>query len=124
MPDKKRKKKRGCLGRFIFIIIVAVVSIGVWSAGYAGIGVDPECKEAMDSYEEFFDEYVEFMEKYENSGNPSSMLSNFNEYMSKYNETMTKLNAVDEDNLSDADQAYYQKVNERIQKKLMAASMS
>lgn len=57
------------MGRFIFIIIVAVVGIGVWSAGSAGIGVDPECKEAMDSYEEFFDEYVEFMEKYENSGN-------------------------------------------------------
>lgn len=79
--------------------------------------VTPEFKEAMDSYEAFFDEYVAFMEKYKSSSDPTSLMSEYSSYMARYSEMMEKFNAVDQDSLSEADQAYYVEVSARISQK-------
>ena len=80
--------------------------------------VDPDFKKMMDSYEAFFDEYVEFMQKYENSGDVLSMMDDYSDYLTKYADYMEKLYAVDTNNLSVADAAYYTEVSARIVKKL------
>jgi len=87
------------------------------------IGVTPEFKAAMDSYEAFFDEYVEFMKKYSNSDDQLSMMNDYLSYLERYSEVMEKLDAIDEDQLSDADMAYYIEVNARIEKKLLEVSV-
>ena len=85
-----------------------------------GIGVSPDFKAAMDSYEEFFDEYVEFVKKYENSDSSSqlSMMTDLTDYMTKYTETMEAMEKIEDEDLNDAEMAYYLEVNSRIMKKL------
>lgn len=84
--------------------------------------VTPSFKEAMDSYEEFFDEYVAFMKKYSESDDTLSMLNDYTQYMTQYTETMNKMNEINEDELSDADLAYYIEVQARISQKLLEAA--
>lgn len=81
-------------------------------------GIRPEFKEAMDSYEAFFDEYVAFMEKYAESDDTTSLLADYSNYMSQYAEVMKKMDAIDEDELSTAEAAYYLEVSTRITQKL------
>ena len=85
------------------------------AADNSGDGVTPEFKEAMDEYEEFFDKYAEFMKKY---GDGSGDLTEYAEMMAQYSTTMEKLDEIDEDSLSDADEAYYLEVMARINQKL------
>ena len=73
----------------------------------------------MDSYEEFFDEYYEFMKKYTNSDDATSMLTDYADYMAKYAETMEKMEAINQDELSTAEAAYYAEVSSRISQKLL-----
>lgn len=80
--------------------------------------IDPEFKEAMDSYEAFFDEYCEFMEKYSETDDTTGMLADYADYMTKYAEMMEKMNAIDQDELSTAETAYYVEVTTRITQKL------
>ena len=82
-------------------------------------GVTPEFKEMMDSYEAFMDEYIEFMKKYQNSSGTISMLSDYADYMAKYADFTEKINAVDENELSVADQKYYLEVTTRVAQKLL-----
>ena len=72
----------------------------------------------MDSYEAFFDEYVAFMEKYAESDDTTSLLADYSNYMSQYAEVMKKMDAIDEDELSTAEAAYYLEVSTRITQKL------
>ncbi len=65
----------------------------------------------MDSYEQFFDQYVEFMKKYKDSGDSISMLADYTKMMQQYTDTMNKLNAIDQNSLSAADEAYYREGN-------------
>lgn len=81
--------------------------------------ISPEFKEAMDSYEEFFDEYYEFMKKYTKSDDATSMLTDYADYMAKYAETMEKMEAINQDELSTAEAAYYAEVSARISQKLL-----
>lgn len=81
--------------------------------------ISPEFKEAMDNYEEFFDEYCEFMKKYTNSDDATSMLTDYADYMAKYAETMEKMEAINQDELSTAEVAYYAEVSARISQKLL-----
>lgn len=83
--------------------------------------VTPEFKETMDSYEAFFDEYIEFMEKYENSDDTTSMMLDLADYMEKYADFMAKIDAIDENELSEADALYYAEVSARIYAKLAEA---
>ena len=76
----------------------------------------------MDSYEKFFDQYVEFMKKYKDSGNSISMLADYTKMMQQDTDTMTKLNAIDQNSLSAADEAYYLEVMGRITQKLASVA--
>ncbi len=83
-------------------------------------GMHPEFKEAMDSYEEFMDEYCEFMEKYKDSdGTDIGMLADYTEYLSKYTEFVDSFDDWDEDEMNDAELAYYLDVQNRVNKKLL-----
>lgn len=85
-------------------------------------GIRPEFKEAMDSYEAFFDEYIAFMEKYANTTDPTAMLSDYMDFMTRYIEAMEALEAINEDDLSSAELAYYLEVMTRINQKLLSAA--
>lgn len=80
--------------------------------------VSPDFKKTMDSYEKTIDEYVKFMKKYSESNDTLSMAADYAKYLKQYTDTMEKLDSIDEDSLSDADLAYYIKVNGRITEKL------
>ena len=75
---------------------------------------------AMDSYEDFFDEYVAFMKSYNSSD--VSMLVRYTSLLTQYQETMEKMDAIDENSLSTADQAYYITVHSRITQKLLSVT--
>lgn len=81
--------------------------------------IRPEFKEAMDSYEQFYDEYVAFMQKYKENPSDLTLLADYASYMARYEDTMNKLDAIDEDDLTTAELAYYIEVNARIQQKLL-----
>lgn len=81
--------------------------------------INPEFKETMDSYEEFFDKYCEFMKKYSNSDDVTSMLTDYTDYMTRYTETMKKMEAINQNDLSTAEVAYYTEVSARISQKLL-----
>ena len=80
----------------------------------ATLGIRPEFKDTMDSYEAFFKEYVDFLKKYESSGNALGMLSDYMDYISKYAEMSEKLNSLKISDLSHEETAYYLEVTARI----------
>ena len=84
--------------------------------------VSADFKASMDSYEQFFDQYVEFMKKYKDSGDSISMLADYTKMMQQYTDTMNKLNAIDQNSLSAADEAYYLEVMGRITQKLVSVA--
>ena len=84
--------------------------------------VSADFKASMDSYEQFFDQYVEFMQKYKDSGDSVSMLADYAKMMQQYSDTMNKLNAVDQNSLNAADEAYYIEVMGRITQKLASVA--
>lgn len=64
------------------------------------------------------------MKKYSdaNSEDAMGMLLDYTSHLTKYAEMMDKLDAIDTDDLSPADYAYYVDVTARIQKKLLEVS--
>lgn len=84
--------------------------------------VSKDFKKTMDGYEKFFNKYVKFMKKYQESGDALGMLSDYTDYMNEYQKVMNDLESIDQDELSEADLAYYIEVNARIQKKLLEVS--
>ena len=85
--------------------------------------VTPELKEFLDSYESFIDEYIAFMQKYNDSSDSLSMLSDYNSMMSKYADFAQKVDAYNTDEMSAADAAYYLEVIDRVNQKLINASL-
>ena len=85
-------------------------------------GVTPEFKEAMDSYEAFFDEYCDFMQTMAEDPTDMTVMLRYADFMSQYADTMEKLDAIDETELSPADDAYYIEVMARINVKLLEAA--
>lgn len=80
----------------------------------------PDFKKAMDSYEEFFDEYCDFMKKYSSSdGSDLTLLVDYATYTSKYAKMMKDFEAWEDEEMNDAETAYYIKVQNRINKKLL-----
>ena len=77
-------------------------------------GIRPEIKEAIDSYEEFFDEYIEFMQSYAENNAPLDMLSDYLDYLTKYSDMLKKLNELNNEDLNDAELAYYLEASARI----------
>lgn len=81
----------------------------------------PEFKQAMDSFEQFFDEYIAFMERYKASeGTDLGLLADYASYMQKYSEMMEAMDAWDEQEMNQAELAYYIEVTSRISQKLLA----
>lgn len=85
-------------------------------------GMRPEFKEAMDSYEAFYNDYCDILNQY--SENPSDMqlLADYADMMEKAAEMTEKFEAWEEDDLNNAELAYYLDVNNRIMKKLLEVS--
>lgn len=86
--------------------------------------IRPEFKEALDNYEAFMDEYCEFMKKYAESDNDISMLSDYTQIMTKYAEFAEKIQAMDEEEMNDAEAKYYLEVTLRVEKKLLETGFS
>ena len=74
--------------------------------------VNREFKRTMDSYEGMMDAYIQAMK----SGDSMKILS----AMTQYTQALEALDEVDEDELSDADMAYYLAVTARVSQKLLA----
>lgn len=83
-------------------------------------GIGKEFKEAMDSYEKFMDEYIAFMKKYKKSnGTDMSLLADYSKYMSRYADMTKKFEKWEDEDINDAETAYYIKVQTRVNKKLL-----
>ena len=93
-------------------------------SGAVPAGVTPEFKAAMDSFEAFFDEYADFMKAYSESPDDLGLLLRYADFLSRYTDTMDKLDAIDESELSPADDAYYLQVMARIDVKLLEAAQA
>ena len=76
-----------------------------------------ECKKTMDDYEDFIDSYCELMEKY--NDDPATYMAEYLEMNAKYMKVMEELDALDEDELTDEEEAYYLEVMARINSKLL-----
>lgn len=79
--------------------------------------VSPEFKEIMDSYEAFFDEYVAVMKAASNGSLEAVLKSTL--VLEKYAVMIDSLEAIEEEELSAADAAYYAEACGRIFAKLM-----
>ena len=92
--------------------------------------VTPSFKEMMDSYEAFMNQYCDFMEKYTADGamdDPlaaASMLADYASMMQQYADWAEKIDAIDEETLTPADDAYYIEVNARVAARLILVSAS
>ena len=75
----------------------------------------------MDSYEDFFDAYIAYMKDYEKKPDDVSALLKMTGYLQQYAESMEQLEKIRDEDLSDADMAYYLKVMTRIEIKLANA---
>lgn len=84
--------------------------------------VNSSVKEAMDSYEAFVDEYIAFMQKYETSSDASGMLMEYMNYMTKYADLTEKIENMEDQDMSDADYAYYTEVLLRCSQKMLQAA--
>lgn len=85
-------------------------------------GMRPEFKAAMDSYETFMTDYVDFMKKFEEDPSDLSVLADYADYMSKYAEFVEDFEAWDEEEMNNAEMAYYIDVQARVSKKLLEIS--
>ena len=86
--------------------------------------IRPEVKEFLDSYEAFMDEYVAFMQKYSDA-DPSEMATMMADYfamMSRYSEFAENIDAIDEEELTNAELAYYLEVTNRVNQKLLVVT--
>lgn len=80
--------------------------------------IDPDFKAAMDSYEKFMDEYVAFMKKYSANPTDMSLLAKYSEFMSDYADFVEDFEKWEDEDLNDAELAYYLEVQARVTKKL------
>ena len=78
----------------------------------------------MDAYEAFYDEYIAFMKKYTSGeGDMMSMLTDYTTMLGKLSDWSQKIDAIDEETLSPADDAYFLLVTLRVEQKLLGAAM-
>ena len=75
-----------------------------------------EFKKTMDDYEAFMNDYCDLMEKY--NSDPASVMDEYLEMNQKYLTVMDELDAIDEDELTDEELAYYLEVMNRINTRL------
>lgn len=90
------------------------------SAPETNDGIRPDIKEAIDSYESFMNQYCDFMNSYDTTD--LSMLSEYSELMSEYVTTTAKFEKIQDEDLNDAELAYYLEVSNRVSQNLLAVS--
>ena len=82
-------------------------------------GLSADFKAAMDSYEQFMDEYVAFMKKYSDNPSDLGLLVDYARFMGEYATFCEEFAAWEDEDLSDAELAYYLAVQTRVNKKLL-----
>ncbi len=82
--------------------------------------IRPDVKEAIDSYESFMNQYCDFMNNYD--ATDLSMLSEYSELMAEYATATAKFEKIEDEDLNDAELAYYLEVSNRISQNLLAVS--
>lgn len=78
-----------------------------------------EFKNAMDSYEKFMDDYVAFMKKYQANPYDLGLIADYAEFMSNYADMMADFESWEDEDLNDAEIAYYIDVQARVSQKLL-----
>ena len=81
-----------------------------------------EVRNAIDSYEQIMNEYCDFMETYNSSDDPMSMLEDYAQYMADYTQAMNDFAAIEDMDLNDAELAYYNEVNLRVNQRLLSVA--
>ena len=79
-----------------------------------------DIRDAIDSYEAFIDEYCEFLESYDSSD--LTMLAKYAEMLQKEVEMSQKFDALDDQELTEAEALYYSEVSIRCSQKILAAA--
>ena len=107
LPDTKRSSSAGIstgdVGESDDLMVVVKV-------GGVPLQIHQSFKDAMDKYEAYFDEYVDA----KNNNDISKLAS----VMGKYAETMAAFEKVEDEDMNEAEAAYYTEVQARILKKL------
>ncbi|MGN1403799.1 MAG: DUF6591 domain-containing protein [Ruminococcus sp.] len=80
----------------------------------------PEIKESLDTYETFMNQYCDFMASYD--ATDVAMLTEYAELMSEYATMTENFEALENENLNDAELAYYLEVQNRVTQKLLEVS--
>ena len=86
--------------------------------------IRPEVKEFLDSYEAFTEEYIAFMERFENADatDLAAMMGDYASILARYADFAEKVDAMEDDDLTDAELAYYLEVTTRVSQKLLLAA--
>jgi len=82
--------------------------------------IRPEIKDAIDSYELFVDQYCDFLESFDASD--TKMLMEYLSLLAKAEEMTEKFDAIEEEDLNDAESLYYTDVALRCSQKMLTAS--
>lgn len=83
------------------------------------VELSKDFKDAMDSYEKFMNEYVTFMKKYKENPSDLSLLSDYATYISKYADFVKDFEKWENEEMNDAETAYFIDVQARVSKKLL-----
>lgn len=86
--------------------------------------IRPEFKAAMDEYVEFFEEYCSFMQEYQKNPTNITLIGNYASMMSQYAEMTASMEAIETDELNDAELLYYLEVTAKIETMLMEVVIS
>ena len=87
-------------------------------------GIRPEFQKSMESYEAFFDEYIEFLNAFKQDSTSLSMITKYAEFMAKYEKAMSEMDAINEDELTDAEDKLFLETQLRINNKLAEAAIN
>lgn len=89
------------------------------TAANASGDLDADFKAAMDSYEAFMDNYVAFMKKYQANPSDLGLLVDYADYMSQYATLVEDFEGWEDEDMNDAELAYYLEVQTRVSQKLL-----
>ena len=80
--------------------------------------VSPDFKAAMDEYEAFFDSYVDYMNRCSENPSDIELLTGLSDMLTREAQMLRDFDAIEDEDLSDADMAYYLEVQARVLGKL------
>ena len=86
-------------------------------------GVDPALVEALAVYEDYYDTYIAYEQKQAESDKPYLMLPEYTEALTKYTRAVTTVFQISQRGMNTDEQIYYDKVMDRIHRKLYEAGL-